>query len=197
MSYIKNLWNKLKIMVLNNYSYKVSYRDIKYPRVELKTGKLLFILPFGYNSDFLFKKHSSWIYKKINFIDKCLKSARDKELVERTDEEFERLINRFVREISLGLKVNINRIYLRKMRTKWASLSPLKNLTFNKFMRYLPDYLIAYIIFHEMTHVIEKKHNARFWRIVEKRYKNYRELERELFEYWFKVSEKINILISL
>jgi predicted metal-dependent hydrolase len=180
-------------MVLNNYSYKVSYRDVKYPRVELKTGKLLFVLPFGYNSDILFEKYKSWIYKKINFIEECLDNAKNKELIERSDEEFKRFTYKIVGEISLDLKVKINRIYFRKMRTKWASLSTVKNLTVNKFMKYLPEYLIGYIIFHELVHVIEKKHNTRFWDIVEERYKDYQELEKELFEYWFKVSEKVGI----
>jgi len=49
------------------------------------------------------------------------------------------------------------------------------------------------IIFHELVHIIEKKHNNRFWEIVEERYKNYQRLEKELFEYWFKISEKVDI----
>lgn len=180
-------------MVLNNYSYKVSYRDIKYPRVELKTGKLLFVLPFGCKSDIFFEKHRSWIYKKINFIEGCLDSAKNKELVERSDEEFKRLIYKVTEEASLNLKVRINKVYLRKMRTKWASLSSLKNLTVNRFMKYLPEYLIGYIIFHETAHIIEKKHNNKFWEIISKKYSDYQKLENELFEYWFKVSEKVGI----
>jgi predicted metal-dependent hydrolase len=178
-------------MVVNNYLYKVSYRDIKYPRVELKTGNLLFVLPFGYKSDIFFEKHKNWINKKINFIEECLDSAKNKKLVERTEEDFKRLINELTGDVSPELKVEINRIYFRKMKTKWASLSQLKKLSVNRFMKYLPEHLIAYIIFHELVHVIERKHNNRFWEIVGERYKNYQELEKELFEYWFKVSEII------
>jgi len=180
-------------MALNNYSYKVSYRDIKYPRVELKTGKLLFVLPFGYRPNIIYGRNKSWIYKKINFIEECLTNAESKELIERSKEEFEKLIYNAVKEIIDDLKIEINHIYFRKMKTKWASLSSFKNLTVNRFMKYLPKYLIDYIIFHELVHVIEKKHNNRFWEIVEERCKNYRKLEKELFEYWFKVSEKRSI----
>ncbi len=180
-------------MVLNNYSYEVSHRNIKYPRIEIKTGKLLFILPFGYNPDILYEKHRSWIYKKINFIEGCLDGARSKELVERSDGEFERLVYSIVDRISDVLKVKINQIYFRKMRTKWASISSFKNLTFNRFMKYLPQYLIEYIIYHELVHVIEKKHNNRFWEIVGEKYKDYRKSEKELFEYWFKISEKVGV----
>ncbi len=177
-------------MVLNNYPYEVSHRDIKYPRVELKTGKLLFVLPPGYSSDVLYEKYRSWIFKKINFIEGCLDSARDKELVERSDGEFKGLVYKITEETSLDLKVKINKVYFRIMRTKWASLSSLRNLTINRLMKYLPEYLIGYIIFHELVHVIEKKHNARFWGIMSKEYSDYQKLGKELFEYWFRVSDK-------
>jgi len=180
-------------MVLNNYAYKVSYRDIKYPRVELKTGKLLFVLPFGYKPGIIYDRNRNWIYKKINFIEECLTSAESKELIERSNEEFRKMVYSIVDRISDDLKVKINRIYFRKMRTKWASLSSFKNLTVNGLMNYLPEYLIDYIIFHELVHVIEKKHNNRFWEIVGGRYKNYQKLEKELFEYWFKVSWKSDL----
>lgn len=39
------------------------------------------------------------------------------------------------------------------MKTKWASFSPKNNLTINKLMKYLPDDLIEYVIFHEISHL--------------------------------------------
>ena len=180
-------------MVSDNYSYEVSHRNIKYPRVELKTGRLLFVLPFGYSSDIFYENHKKWIFKKINFIEKCLDNAGSIELIERSDEEFETLIYKVIDEIIIDLKTKINKIYLRKMKTKWASLSSFKNLTINRLMKYLPEYLIEYIIFHELVHIVEKKHNSQFWEIISRKYKGYQKFERELFEYWFKVSKKIGI----
>ena len=179
-------------MVLNNYLYKVSYRDIKYPRVELKTGKLLLVLPFGYKPNVIYDRNKDWIYRKIKFIEECLTNAKSKELIERSEEEFKRLIYKVTDEASFDLKVKISKVYFRKMRTKWASLSSFKNLTVNRFMKYLPKYLIDYIIFHEIVHIIEKKHNGRFWEIISRKYNGYQKLERELFEYWFKVSGSIS-----
>lgn len=174
----------------SSLDYDVSYRDIKYPRVELRTGKPLFVLPFGYKPDAIYKKHKNWVLKKINFIEECLSNAKDKKLFERSDEEFKKLAFSIVEKISIGLNLEIKGIYFRKMRTKWASLSSVKNLTVNKNMKYLPEYLIEYIIFHELTHIVEKNHNERFWQIISGKYKNYQEMEKELFEYWFKISEK-------
>ncbi len=52
-------------------------------------------------------------------------------------------------------------------------------------MKHLPERLIEYVIFHEITHIMEKRHADRFWGIISKKFANYRELERELFAYWF------------
>ena len=50
----------------NHYiDYDVDFRNIKYPRLEFKTGQLILILPerFGDDKDVI-KKHEEWIYKK-------------------------------------------------------------------------------------------------------------------------------------
>jgi len=50
--------------------------------------------------------------------------------------------------------------------------------------------LIRYVIFHEMAHLIEKRHNDKFWQIVSGKYKSYRKMETEMFTYWFLVSKE-------
>jgi predicted metal-dependent hydrolase len=73
------------------------------------------------------------------------------------------------------------------MKTKWASCSTKKNLTINRLMRYLPEHLLEYIIFHEIVHLFEKQHNDRFWEIVAGEYPAYEEIEKDLFVYWFRL----------
>jgi len=172
-------------MGINGIPYKVSYRAVKYPRLEFKTGELLIILPFGYKPEIFIEKHKGWINKKFNFIKECMNKAEGKKLIIRTEEEFRNLIYSFIKEISEELRVEINHIYFRNMRTKWASISSAKNLTVNNLMKYLPEHLIRYIIFHELVHLIERRHNKRFWKIVSKKYQNYKRIEKELFIYWF------------
>lgn len=174
---------------LCEYPYEVSHRDIKYPRVELKTGRLLFVLPFGHSSDILYEKHKNWIFKKFSFMEECMDCINDRELDDRSDEEFKKLVQRIIKETYEDFKEKINVVYYRKMKTKWASLSSSGNLTFNKLMKYLPGYLIEYIIFHELVHFIEKKHNKKFWSIIKERYRDYKKMEKELFGYWFRISE--------
>ncbi|MGH7801000.1 MAG: M48 metallopeptidase family protein [Thermodesulfobacteriota bacterium] len=174
-------------MELSNISYKVSYRNVKYPRLEFKTGELLFVLPFGHKPRTLLEKHKGWIFRKIEFIKDCLNSSSDKEIVERTDNELKNLVYSFVEKHPKKLGVELNRIYFRKMITKWASCSSKRNLTINRLMKHLPKHLVEYVIFHEIAHIIEKRHNDKFWGIISKRFNNYQELERDLFVYWFRV----------
>ncbi len=44
--------------------YDVSYRDVKYPRLEFKTGRLLLVLPKNASVVETLKKHEEWIYRK-------------------------------------------------------------------------------------------------------------------------------------
>jgi len=171
-----------------NFKYEVYYRPIIYPRLEFKTGRLFLILPFGYEPELILNKHNSWIAKKINFIEDCLSNAEGKDLIERTTDTFKELTLSLAKELTHEMKIEINNIYFRKMRTKWASLSILKDLTANISMKYLPEYLIEYIVFHEVVHVFERKHNRKFWEIISQKYKDYPKFEKEMFTYWFKIS---------
>ena len=77
------------------------------------------------------------------------------------------------------------------MNSKWASCSTQKSLTINTLLKYLPDKLITYVIFHEIAHIQEKKHNEAFWKIINSHFPDYTSKEKELFEYWFAIRDKI------
>jgi len=166
-------------------AYQVKYRNIKYPRLEFKTGILELILPHGESPMDLIKNHNHWIAKKQKFIKNRLKASKSKKIVKRTDKEFRKQVITYVDKISKGLKVRINKIYFRKMRTKWASCSSKRNLTINTLMKYLPKKQIEYITYHELIHLIEKRHNERFWERIAEKFKNWKKLETSLFPYWF------------
>ncbi len=172
-------------------SYEVVYRNIKYPRLEFKTGELLLVLPKNYeNQSDIIEKHKKWIHRRNAKIVAALEEARKKRLeLKRTDKEFKQLIQSFVENISEELKIKINNIYYRKMKSKWGSCSSKKNLTINIILKYLPEDMVEYVIFHEMVHLIERKHNEYFWKIISNKFEDYSEKEKSLFEYWFLIQE--------
>lgn len=59
--------------------------------------------------------------------------------------------------------VNVDRIYVRKMKTKWGSCNPEKrNIRLNTDLAKKPKQCLEYILVHELTHLRERAHNDRF-----------------------------------
>jgi predicted metal-dependent hydrolase len=175
--------------------YTVEYRKVKHPRLEFKTGTLLMILPrTGWTPEQVLEKYDRWIRRKQTTIGTAIKQSSEKALVTtRTEKMLRTLINRYAEAAQKELSTKINKIYFREMRTKWASHSQNNNLTINTLLRYLPEDLISYIIYHESTHNIERKHNEKFWGLVSRKHPDYRTKEEELLRYWF-VIQKANHL---
>lgn len=176
--------------------YKTYYRPIRYPRLEFKTGGLCLILPVAYKGEaVILEKHHNWIHKKIDEINNALASADKIQLeTNRREDELKQLILNLVDLYATQLPIHVKKVFFRKMRTKWASCSSKKNLTFNTLMRFLPQELIEYITFHEMLHLIEKRHSEWFWKRLSTKFKDYQEKEKQLLVYWFLIqkSPKIN-----
>ncbi|KXB02729.1 hypothetical protein AKJ47_03255 [candidate division MSBL1 archaeon SCGC-AAA261G05] len=173
-----------------NLEYEIVHRNIKYPRLEFKTGNLLLVLPRGYEDQDVIEKHKDWIYEKNNIINSALKEAKDKNLESRDEKDFKDLVHFLVEDFSDELDLEINRVFFRKMKTKWASCSQKRNLTINKLSKYLPGELIKYIILHEMLHLTERKHNEKFWNLISQQFSDYKKKEKELFVYWFLIQNE-------
>lgn len=171
--------------------YKVVFRKVKHPRIELKTGEVVVIVPYGEKPEGVVKRHEKWIKNKIKFIEECLMYANKVKLFERKKSEFKRLLTLLIQKLCEELQVKINKVIIKRMKTKWASVSKNKNLTINTLMKFLPYHLIKYIIYHELTHLIVKRHNENFWNIISRKFKNYKNLEKELFIYWFLICRKM------
>ena len=178
---------KTHIEICNGINYRISYRQIKYPRLEFKSGDLLAVLPkSGTNANEFIKKHEKWITNKTAIIKQAVEEAKVRELQMRSiDYDFKSLVSSLSLDFCREYGFNVNKLYIRYMNSKWASYSQRGNLTVNTLLRHLPDTLIAYVVFHEVAHSVEREHNKRFWRILSKKFPNYGKLEKELLVYWF------------
>jgi len=170
--------------------YEVDYRNVRYPRLEYKTGNLLLILPKDYDETAILDKHRRWIMHKEQIIKQALETAEEKTLnLDRTDEELRQFVHSTIKRIEKETRININKVFFRRMRTKWGSYSSKRNLTINTLLKYLPEELIDYVIFHELAHSQERKHNERFWEIISRKFKDYQTREKDLLVHWFLVQK--------
>lgn len=76
--------------------------------------------------------------------------------------------------------VRSDKISIKNQKTLWGSCSTKKNLNFNMRLIMMPDYVIDYVIVHELCHLIYFNHSKEFWRKVEEIIPNYVEIRKYL-----------------
>lgn len=53
------------------------------------------------------------------------------------------------------------------MRTRWASCTPVDGtIRVSERLRQVPTWVLDYVLVHELAHLLEAAHNARFWTLV-------------------------------
>ncbi len=178
--------------------YTVEYRNVKHPRCEFKTGALLIVLPKkGWTPEQVLEKYGEWIKRKQATINTAIQKSTETSINKtRTDTELRTLVRNYAASAQKDLNTQINKIYFREMKTKWASHSRNNNLTINTRLKYLPEDLISYIVYHETAHNLERKHNDNFWAYVSKRFPNHNDKEKDLLTYWFLIQQKQNSLFK-
>ena len=82
--------------------------------------------------------------------------------------------------LRMGLKRPLGTITVRLQRTRWGSCSSSGNLSFNCLLALLPESCRYYLAVHEMCHLVEMNHSARFWRLVEKYCPDYSVMEKTI-----------------
>jgi len=76
----------------------------------------------------------------------------------------------------------INAVKLRYNYSKWGSCSSSNNISLSTRLIFAPVKVVDYVIVHELAHLIELNHSARFWQLVEKVMPNFEEYEKWLRE---------------
>ena len=78
-----------------------------------------------------------------------------------------------------------NRVTLRNQKSRWGSCSRLKNLNFNWRLIMAPIEVIDYVVVHEMCHLKEMNHSARYWNLVAETIPGYKEVRKWLKKYHY------------
>lgn len=60
-------------------------------------------------------------------------------------------------------KLHFNRVYIRNQMTKWGNCSAKKNISLNWRLVRAPNYVVDYVIIHELLHTEIMNHSQQFW----------------------------------
>ncbi|KQC03674.1 MAG: hypothetical protein APR53_04755 [Methanoculleus sp. SDB] len=102
----------------------------------------------------------------------------------------EDLSGRIARHAAL-MDVSPGRLSIRMQRTRWASCSARGTISANLRLMAVPPALRDYIVVHELAHLIEPNHSARYWRLVTAFYPDFADAELELKKYWVVVERNV------
>ena len=179
------------IYINNRYTIEVTRKRIKnmYLRVKDTDGTLSVSAPYGM-SDAEIRK---FVESKSDWIEQTTQEI----LIARQRKEQEPVLAPFMeREIRLELKRQLQRLIdkwepvmgvksagftIKKMKTRWGSCNVKSHhLNFNLLLAKVPPECAEYVVVHELTHLLEPSHNARFWSLMEYYLPGSKELRKQL-----------------
>ena len=178
------------------FEYTIEYRKVKYIRYQIRNGKVKIIIPKGARVDVekCISMKRKWLYKNLVTYKKKMeeneKKTRNMNLEYRTLNNLRILVNQYVEKYESQLNVKVNRLQFRDTIHKWGSCSSKKNITLSKNLRFVPEYLVAYIVFHEMVHLIVLSHNNEFYKIIKTEFPDHERCDEKLSQYEFLISKK-------
>jgi hypothetical protein len=86
-----------------------------------------------------------------------------------------------------ALGVTYSRLTVRDQVSRWGSCSSKGGLNFNWRLVLAPHDVLDYVVVHEICHLVELNHSAKFWKLVERRRPNYRDSKRWLDEHGWEI----------
>lgn len=81
---------------------------------------------------------------------------------------------------SAKLGVVIPKLLISSARTRWGSCNSKQEIRLNWRLLQAPPHLINYVVCHELAHLKEMNHSAKFWAVVASIYPDYKTAEKEL-----------------
>lgn len=175
---ISSLLNKKAKWIDKNVKYFEAMSKIELQRNQL----LLFGNRYNYFYDISFSQkviinnEHRTINAKRDLIDpniqeKWYRNIAKKHLTKRTE------------QLSKKLNFTFNKLYIREERNKWGNCSTEKNISLNWKLIKAPEFVIDYIIIHELLHTAVMSHTNKFWTLLKSYYPDYKESIKWLEKY--------------
>ena len=67
-----------------------------------------------------------------------------------------------------ALGVKVKRLSIRDQSSRWGSCTSAGSLSFSWRLILAPPFVLDYLAAHEVAHLVEMNHSARFWRVVDR-----------------------------
>ena len=175
---LKFVYNKgMMKMKIGEYNVEVRRSKRKSATIKITADMQIVVFVPLYVSDNEIEKmvisKSKWIDKHMLKVQSTIDERSKLEKI--TFEQIKELADQAVEYIPKRVKYYAekenfvyNKITIKNLVSRWGSCSTKGNLNFNCLLMLTPDYVIDYIVVHELCHLREMNHSEKFWAEVEK-----------------------------
>ena len=120
--------------------------------------------------------------KLLIYFKKCSKIAkREKILDEFYRKKLKEIIPDMIKTWEEKMDLKINNFGIKKMKTRWGTCNTRdKRIWINLELAKKPIGCLESIVVHEMVHLFERRHNKRFYQLMDKFMPNWREFDKSL-----------------
>ncbi len=132
------------------------------PRIEIRNKKYIYLfVPEHYDTRQKRNYYENWLRKNLR-------------------EDLKRLMPKWEKKIN----VQVNEVKIKKMKTRWGTCNPeKKRIWINLELAKKPEKHLEYIIVHELVHLLEKKHNDRFKKLMDDFMPGWEHIRRDLNDF--------------
>lgn len=85
-----------------------------------------------------------------------------------------KLIESKVAFYSEKLRLFPTQVKVKKYKARWGSCNNKHELSFNYLLMMVPEWVIDYVVVHELCHIAHLNHSPAFWNLVEVHYPNFK-----------------------
>lgn len=136
-----------------------SHRRTRTVSAYRKDGKVIVMIPARFSR----AEETEWVDTMLG------KLARSEQRGRRTDEHLMRRGRELSREYLDGKARPTSVRWVDNMTTRWGSCTTGEGtIRLSDRLQTMPTWVIDYVLLHELAHLLEPGHNARFWRLVDR-----------------------------
>jgi len=92
----------------------------------------------------------------------------DRRIHDHLKREARRDLQKAAQAYALALGVKVKRLSIRDQSSRWGSCTSAGSLSFSWRLILAPPFVLNYLAAHEVAHLAEMNHSARFWRLVQR-----------------------------
>lgn len=150
-------------------------------------GTLLVKAPFNMADkeiEQFLKQKRYWIYKQTKQIlaDNEERVLHSEDEIKQLKEKARNILTNRTEYYKKLVGVSYQKIRIGNQKTRWGSCSSRGTISYNWHLILMPEYIMDYVVVHELCHLQEMNHSPNFWKRVEEIFPDYQDCRRWLKE---------------